>query len=53
MILCIALHRAGYDMIDKNLALRLFESSYLQRWNDKIRPVELAELYGEIGKENW
>ena len=31
-------------MIGKNLALRIFESSYIQRWNDKIRPVELAEL---------
>jgi putative hydrolase of HD superfamily len=31
-------------MIHKKLALRLFEASYIQRWNDKIRPVELTEL---------
>ena len=31
-------------MLSKALALRLFEASYIQRWNDKIRPVELAEL---------
>lgn len=31
-------------MIRKSLAVRLFESSYIQRWNDMIRPVELTEL---------
>ncbi len=31
-------------MIHKKLALRLFEASYIQRWNEKIRPVELTEL---------
>lgn len=31
-------------MLSKALALRLFEASYIQRWNDKIRPVELTEL---------
>lgn len=31
-------------MLSKALALRLFEASYIQRWNDKIRPIELTEL---------
>ncbi len=31
-------------MLSRPLALRLFEASYIQRWNDKIRPVELTEL---------
>lgn len=31
-------------MIRKSLLLRLFDSAYMQRWNDKIRPVELVEL---------
>ncbi len=31
-------------MISKSLALRLFEASWIQRWNDKIRPVDLTEL---------
>lgn len=31
-------------MIRKGLLLRLFEAANMQRWNDKIRPVELTEL---------
>ncbi len=31
-------------MIHKALAIRLFESSYIQRWNDMVRPIELTEL---------
>ena len=31
-------------MIRKSLLLRLFDSAYMQRWNDKIRPLELVEL---------
>lgn len=31
-------------MIHKSLAVRLFEASYIQRWNDMVRPVELTEL---------
>ena len=31
-------------MLGKALALRFFEASWIQRWNDKIRPVDLTEL---------
>ena len=31
-------------MIRKSLLLRIFDSAYMQRWNDKIRPLELVEL---------
>ncbi|MBN1857137.1 MAG: HD domain-containing protein [Dehalococcoidia bacterium] len=31
-------------MITKELLKRLFDSAYMQRWNDQIRPVELTEL---------
>ncbi len=31
-------------MIRKALLLKLLDAAYMQRWNDKIRPVELIEL---------
>ncbi len=31
-------------MISKDLILKLFNGATMQRWNDKIRPVELREL---------
>jgi putative hydrolase of HD superfamily len=31
-------------MIRKALLLKIFSAAYLQRWNDRIRPVELTEL---------
>ncbi len=31
-------------MIRKALILKLFDAAYMQRWNDKVRPVELVEL---------
>ncbi|HEY3491280.1 MAG TPA: HD domain-containing protein [Candidatus Deferrimicrobiaceae bacterium] len=31
-------------MIRKALMLKLFDAAYMQRWNDKLRPVELIEL---------
>ena len=31
-------------MMRKALMLKLFDAAYMQRWNDKIRPVELREL---------
>lgn len=31
-------------MIKKSLATHLFDAFYIQRWNDKIRPVELTEM---------
>jgi len=31
-------------VIRKALLLKLFDAAYMQRWNDKIRPVELIEL---------
>ena len=31
-------------MIRKALILRIFDAAYMQRWNDKVRPVELVEL---------
>jgi putative hydrolase of HD superfamily len=31
-------------MIRKALLLKIFDAAYMQRWNDKIRPVELPEL---------
>ena len=31
-------------MIRKALLLKFFDAAYMQRWNDKIRPVELIEL---------
>jgi putative hydrolase of HD superfamily len=31
-------------MIRKSLLLKLFDAAYIQRWNDRVRPVELVEL---------
>lgn len=31
-------------MIRKALLLKIFDAAYMQRWNDKVRPVELIEL---------
>ena len=31
-------------MIRKALLLKFLDAAYMQRWNDKIRPVELIEL---------
>ena len=31
-------------MIRKALLLKIFDGAYMQRWNDKVRPVELVEL---------
>jgi len=31
-------------MIRKSLILRIFDAANMQRWNDKVRPVELREL---------
>ncbi len=31
-------------MLRKALVLKLFESSYMQRWNDRLRPIELVEI---------
>lgn len=31
-------------MIRKALILKFFDAAYMQRWNDKVRPVELVEL---------
>lgn len=31
-------------MIRKSLLLKPYDAAYMQRWNDKIRPVELREL---------
>ena len=31
-------------MIRKALILKVFDAAYMQRWNDKVRPVELVEL---------
>ena len=31
-------------MIRKALLLKFFDAAYMQRWNDKIRPIELIEL---------
>ena len=31
-------------MIRKSLLLKIFDAAYIQRWNDKVRPMELAEL---------
>lgn len=31
-------------MIRKPLLLKIFDAAYMQRWNDKLRPVELTEL---------
>ncbi len=31
-------------MIRKGLLLKVFDAAFMQRWNDKIRPVELSEL---------
>jgi putative hydrolases of HD superfamily len=31
-------------MIRKALLLKIFDAAYMQRWNDKIRPVEFTEL---------
>lgn len=31
-------------MISRTLALKLFEGFFIQRWNDRIRPVDLTEM---------
>jgi putative hydrolases of HD superfamily len=31
-------------VIRKALILKIFDAAYMQRWNDKVRPVELVEL---------
>jgi putative hydrolase of HD superfamily len=31
-------------MIRKALLLKIFDAAYMQRWNDKVRPVDLVEL---------
>src|SRR6202142_1688151 len=31
-------------MIRKSLLMKVFNAAYMQRWNDKIRPVDFAEL---------
>ena len=31
-------------MIRKALVLKVFDAAYMQRWNDKVRPVEMVEL---------
>lgn len=31
-------------MVTKALVLKLFDAAYMQRWNDKLRPVDLYEL---------
>ncbi|MBM4064544.1 MAG: HD domain-containing protein [Planctomycetes bacterium] len=31
-------------MIRKALLLKIFDAAYMQRWNDKIRPIELIEV---------
>jgi putative hydrolase of HD superfamily len=31
-------------MVRKALLLKIFDAAYMQRWNDKVRPVELIEL---------
>jgi putative hydrolase of HD superfamily len=32
------------SMIRKSLLLKLFDAAYIQRWNDRVRPVEFVEL---------
>ncbi len=31
-------------MITKGLVVRMFDAAYMQRWNDRLRPVELFEI---------
>lgn len=31
-------------MIRKSLLLKVFDAAYIQRWNDRVRPVEFVEL---------
>lgn len=31
-------------MIRKSLLLKIFDAAFMQRWNDKVRPVEFTEL---------
>lgn len=31
-------------MIRKALLLKIFDAAYMQRWNDKVRPVDLVEM---------
>jgi putative hydrolase of HD superfamily len=38
------LETGGKVMIRKALLLKVFDAAYMQRWNDKIRPVEFTEL---------
>ena len=37
-------------VIRKGLALRIFDGANMQRWNDKICPVELRELNKQTHK---
>jgi len=32
------------NIIRKSLLLKIFDAAYMQRWNDKLRPVDLIEL---------
>lgn len=32
------------DMVRKGMILKIFSASYMQRWNDKLRPLQLIEL---------
>jgi putative hydrolase of HD superfamily len=36
--------KGGKKVIRKALLLKMFSAAFLQRWNDKIRPVEFTEL---------
>ena len=31
-------------MIRKSLLLRIFDAAYIQRWNDRVRPVDFVEI---------
>ena len=31
-------------MLKKSLIMKIFDAFFIQRWNDKIRPVELTEM---------
>ncbi len=31
-------------MLRKSLILKIFDAAYMQRWNDKLRPMDLIEL---------
>lgn len=36
-------------MIRKALPLKIFDAAYMQRWNDKVRPVEMIERVNIAG----